>query len=34
MMPGTRTARILMAAVALFVIVGLILSAVAAPVSV
>lgn len=33
-MPGTRTARILMAVVAVFVILGLVLSAVAAPVSV
>lgn len=33
-MPGTRTARIIMAVVAVLVIVGLVLSAVAAPVSV
>ena len=33
-MPGSGAARIVMAAIALFVILGLILSAVAAPVSV
>jgi hypothetical protein len=32
MMPGTRTARIVMAAIAVFVILGLVLGSVAGPV--